>query len=308
MWTSTFRTFARGARPGLSRPTARRIPLQRAFSSTPSKGPGFQKMTFSAAVAGGAIIGLGIMTKDKDVSTTKSPMKATAVDTLLKALVTPKKAEAKEETAKKPDSSTSKPVANKSGPKKKMRSAYSVSIGENMPDEVQCFVEVAKGSRNKYEWDEKLGHIVLDRVLHSAVFYPHNYGFVPQTLCGDGDPLDVLIMGDNPLQPGCFVDVRPIGYLIMQDEKGKDEKLLAVPTKDPRLYDVKTLRDVPDHVLREVTQFFETYKMLEKDKWVKVGGWKGTEDAMILVKETHQTYKAEKAEKSKVFEYQEMTK
>eukprot|EP00472_Partenskyella_glossopodia_P013378 CAMPEP_0197541244 /NCGR_PEP_ID=MMETSP1318-20131121/67052_1 /TAXON_ID=552666 /ORGANISM="Partenskyella glossopodia, Strain RCC365" /LENGTH=283 /DNA_ID=CAMNT_0043100397 /DNA_START=210 /DNA_END=1061 /DNA_ORIENTATION=- len=171
------------------------------------------------------------------------------------------------------------------------RSAYSVPIGSRMPDEVSCFVEVSKGSRNKYEWDEKLGHIVLDRVLHSAVFYPHNYGFVPQTLCGDGDPLDVLIMGPDPLEPGCFVDVRPIGYLVMQDEKGMDEKLLAVAAKDPRLYEVRTLRNVPEHVLREITQFFESYKMLEKNKWVKVGGWKGTVDAKLLIESTHREYK-----------------
>eukprot|EP00471_Norrisiella_sphaerica_P005280 CAMPEP_0184478502 /NCGR_PEP_ID=MMETSP0113_2-20130426/512_1 /TAXON_ID=91329 /ORGANISM="Norrisiella sphaerica, Strain BC52" /LENGTH=251 /DNA_ID=CAMNT_0026856315 /DNA_START=226 /DNA_END=981 /DNA_ORIENTATION=+ len=183
------------------------------------------------------------------------------------------------------------------------RSAYSVPIGEKQPDEVRCFVEVSKGSRNKYEWDEESGHIVLDRVLHSAVFYPHNYGFVPQTLCGDGDPLDVLIIGDDPLEPGCFVDVRPIGYLVMQDEKGKDEKLLAVAAKDPRLYEVRTLRNVPEHVLREITQFFETYKTLEKDKWVSVGGWKGTVDAKLLIEATHRAYLEKKDKGGSVFKF-----
>mmetsp|Transcript_17362 Transcript_17362/g.26037 ORF Transcript_17362/g.26037 Transcript_17362/m.26037 type:complete len:147 (-) Transcript_17362:238-678(-) len=136
----------------------------------------------------------------------------------------------------------------------------------------------------------------LDRVLHSAVFYPHNYGFLPQTLCGDGDPLDVLVMGDLPLVPGSFVDVRPIAYMVMEDEKGMDEKVLAVVHKDPHYMDLHTLRDVPEHVLREIAHFFSTYKALEKKKWVKVGGWKGTLDTKKLIEDTHEMYLAAKEE------------
>jgi len=107
-------------------------------------------------------------------------------------------------------------------------SVYDVPLGKRMPDVVPCFIEVSRGSRNKYEWDNSMGFLKLDRVLHSAVFYPHNYGFFPQTLCGDGDPLDVLVMGDLPLVPGSIVDVRPIAYMVMEDEKGMDEKVLVL--------------------------------------------------------------------------------
>ena len=111
----------------------------------------------------------------------------------------------------------------------------------------------------------------------------------PQTLCGDGDPLDVLVLGDE-LIPGCIVDVRAVGYMIMEDEKGLDEKVLAVPTHDPRFADVRSLRDVPDHLLREIAHFFGTYKALEKKKWAKVGGWKGTSDTIDLIEDTHTAY------------------
>ncbi|GAB5369000.1 hypothetical protein AAMO2058_001367500 [Amorphochlora amoebiformis] len=175
-------------------------------------------------------------------------------------------------------------------------SVYDVPLGRKMPDVVPCFIEVSRGSRNKYEWDNNMGFLKLDRVLHSAVFYPHNYGFFPQTLCGDGDPLDVLVMGDLPLVPGSLVDVRPIAYMVMEDEKGMDEKVLAVVSKDPHYVEMKSLRDVPEHVLREIAHFFSTYKALEKKKWVKVGGWRGTEDTLKLIEETHDSYKKKKLE------------
>jgi len=173
-------------------------------------------------------------------------------------------------------------------------SIYDLPLGDKFPKEIPCFIEVARGSRNKYEWDDKIGFLRLDRVLHSAVFYPHNYGFYPQTLCGDGDPLDVLVLGEE-LVPGAIVDVRAVGYMVMEDEKGLDEKVLAVPTNDPRFDEYKTLRDVPEHLLREIAHFFETYKALEKKKWAKVGGWKGTEDTINLIETTHQAYKEAKA-------------
>ena len=168
-------------------------------------------------------------------------------------------------------------------------SVYDFPIGSDFPNVIPCFIEVAKGSRNKYEWDESVGFLRLDRVLHSAVFYPHNYGFVPQTLCGDGDPLDVLVLGEETI-PGAIVDVRPLGYMIMEDEKGLDEKVLAVPVNDPRFDEYRSLRDVPDHLLREISHFFGTYKALEKKKWAKVGGWKGSADTEILLQATHAAY------------------
>lgn len=169
---------------------------------------------------------------------------------------------------------------------------YHLPLGEKFPNVVPCFVEVAKGSRNKYEWDESIGMLRLDRVLSSAVFYPHNYGFYPRTLCGDGDPLDVLVLGEA-IEPGAIVDTRAIAYLVMEDEKGLDEKVLAVPNNDPRFDEIRTLRDVPEHLLREIAHFFETYKALEKKKWAKVGGWKGTEDTLELIEHTHATYKSQ---------------
>jgi len=254
----------------------------------------------SAIAAAGVILGFGSYMGDS----ISSPMLMAEAKGIEKKEGPAEKEKMQEEGAA-PASSTDNVAAKKKKNNTNARSAYSVKIGKKMPEEVACFVEVAKGSRNKYEWDEELGHITLDRVLHSAVFYPHNYGFVPQTLCGDGDPLDVLIMGDDPLQPGCFVDVRPIGYLVMKDEKGTDEKLLAVAAKDPRLYEVRTIRNVPIHVLDEITQFFETYKTLEKNKWVKVGAWKGTTEAKQLIEETHRCYLEEKDKGAgSVFEFQ----
>lgn len=169
---------------------------------------------------------------------------------------------------------------------------YTMNIeGSKYPEVVPCFVEVSKESRNKYEWDHDLGVLTLDRVLHSAVYYPHDYGFIPQTLCGDGDPLDILVMSTSPLLPGCVVQCRPICYMVMEDEKGMDEKVLAVNVKDAHYSDIHTMKDLHEHTLREIAEFFATYKKLEKDKWAKVGGWLGTEDTMKLIKEAHENYK-----------------
>lgn len=172
-----------------------------------------------------------------------------------------------------------------------MSNPYNINIvSKKFPKEVPSFIEVSANSRNKYEYDKDLNTLVLDRVLHSACFYPYDYGFIPQTLCGDGDPLDVLVMNTHPLVPGCVVHIRPLGYLVMEDEKGQDEKVLAVSSKDAHWNEYLTLDDIPKHKLDEITQFFQTYKALEKDKWVKIGEWKGTEDTYKLIEETHKRY------------------
>ena len=171
---------------------------------------------------------------------------------------------------------------------------YNIKIkNENYPKCIPSFIEVSQHSRMKYEWSHKKKALELDRVLHSAVFYPHNYGFIPQTLCDDGDPLDVLVMCDGPLVPGCFVDIRPICYMIMEDEKGLDEKLLAVSEKDPHYNHIHTMDDIPQHKLNEISQFFETYKVLEKKKWVKIGIWKNTNDTYDLIDISHKKYISE---------------
>ena len=167
-------------------------------------------------------------------------------------------------------------------------------LSESFPESLPAFIEVSQYSRMKYEWSHLKKSLELDRVLHSAVFYPHNYGFIPQTLCEDGDPLDVLVMCDGPLQPGCFVNVRPICYMIMEDEKGLDEKLLAVVEKDPHYNHIHKMEDIPKHKFDEISQFFETYKTLEKEKWVKIGVWEDTIEAHHLIKKTHEKYINEK--------------
>ena len=130
-----------------------------------------------------------------------------------------------------------------------MMSPYNLNLKKkNFPECIPAYIEVAKGSRFKYEWDNDMNSLVLDRVLHSSVVYPYNYGFFPQTLCNDGDPLDVLVMCDGELLPGSVVFVRPICYMVMEDEKGLDEKVLAVVDKDPRLNEIKTLEIGRAHV------------------------------------------------------------
>ena len=147
---------------------------------------------------------------------------------------------------------------------------------------VDVFVEIPKGSRTKYELDKKTGRIRLDRVLFSSVHYPADYGFVTDTLAGDGDPLDALVVVEEPTFPGCIVPARPIGTLLMRDSKGEDEKILAVPVGDPRFDEIKELTDLPRHWLREIETFFATYKELEGDP-VSLGGWKDAKTAWSLI-------------------------
>lgn len=139
--------------------------------------------------------------------------------------------------------------------------------------EVDVVIEIPQGSRNKYEMDEKTGRIRLDRMLFTATRYPLDYGFVPDTLAEDGDPLDVMVMLDEPAFPGCWVTVRPIGVFWMTDEHGPDAKILAVPARDPRYANLTDLPDVPRFLTAEISHFFETYKELEPGKDSDVRGW-----------------------------------
>ena len=163
----------------------------------------------------------------------------------------------------------------------------SIHQGCSFPDEMYAYIEVQKNTRTKYEYNEKLKALVLDRVLHSAVFYPHNYGYIPETLCGDGDPLDVLVITSESLMPGTYCKVRPICHLIMEDEKGKDEKLVAVCINDPTFGDIYKKNKLPKHMLDEISVFFDTYKMLEKKKWVKVTGWSNEEETIALLRDSY---------------------
>lgn len=155
---------------------------------------------------------------------------------------------------------------------------------------VEVFVEIPRGSRNKYEFDKERGIFKLDRVLYSSVYYPCDYGFIADTLSLDGDPLDALVIVDLPTFPGCVIDARPIGILDMSDEQGHDEKLLTVPTKDPRYRHITRLEDLGPHWLREIENFFATYKALE-DKWTELVGWKDEVEAWKVIEEAEQRWK-----------------
>lgn len=147
---------------------------------------------------------------------------------------------------------------------------------------VDVVIEIPRGSRNKYEYDPASGRFRLDRVLYSSVHYPFDYGFVPDTLAQDGDPLDVLVLLDEPTFPGCVVEVRAIGVLLMRDEKGLDEKLLCVAVADPVLGHLRDLPEMREHRLREIENFFATYKMLE-GKETEVEGWRDAAHAREIL-------------------------
>ncbi len=163
----------------------------------------------------------------------------------------------------------------------------------NNPDKVNALIEIPYGSNIKYELDKDSGAILVDRVLYSAMFYPANYGFVPNTLADDGDPIDILVLNEYPVQAGAVIKCRLIGVLIMEDEAGMDEKLLAVPVSkiDPRYDDIKSWKDLPQATLNKIKNFFETYKMLEPNKWVKLKDFKDADEAEALLEAAIKNYK-----------------
>ena len=172
-----------------------------------------------------------------------------------------------------------------------------ISLGRNPPHDLNVVVEVPIGGEPiKYEVDKEAGVLVVDRFLYTSMRYPGNYGFIPHTLSGDGDPVDVLICNNRALQPGAVISVRPVGVLLMEDEAGGDEKIIAVPTsKLTQRYDkVKSYSDLPDITLQQIQHFFEHYKDLEPGKWVKVLRWGGPEDAFKLIEEGMARAKAAK--------------
>lgn len=151
-------------------------------------------------------------------------------------------------------------------------------IAPGTRDEMNVIVEIPKFSKNKYEIDKATGLIALDRVMHSAQDYPFDYGFVPQTLCDDGDALDVVLYTTHPLAPGILVRARPVAMMEMVDGGEQDNKIVAVPVDDPRMNDIKDIKDLNSHFAKEMTHFFETYKKIQ-NKEVKVGDWHGADKA-----------------------------
>jgi inorganic pyrophosphatase len=166
-------------------------------------------------------------------------------------------------------------------------------IAPGSKDEMNVIIEIPRGSQNKYEIDKETGLIALDRVLHTAQAYPFDYGFVPQTLWDDGDALDVVVLTTAPLMPGILVRVRPVAILPMTDSGEKDEKVLAVPSDDPRFAEIKDLADVNKHTLKEISHFFLTYKQIQK-KEVSVEEWQGKEAAEAAFDRAVALYKEKK--------------
>ena len=151
-------------------------------------------------------------------------------------------------------------------------------------------IEVPKGSTNKYELDKETGLLRLDRVLYSAVYYPADYGFIPRTFCDDGDPLDALVLSEEPVHPLTIVEARAIGVMRMRDEKGIDDKIVAVSVRDPAFMECTDKSQLPTHVLREIRRFFEDYKTLE-NKQVIVEDLLGPSDAIRIIHEALELYR-----------------
>lgn len=162
-------------------------------------------------------------------------------------------------------------------------------IGKSLPDVVSVVIEIPLDGTNKYEYDKLLHVFRLDRNLHSPVHYPGDYGFIPQTLAEDGDPLDILILGDSGTFPGCMYNARPIGVFEMLDQGVPDEKIVAYATGNPRFQDVQSYKQVQPHVLREIEHFFSVYKDLE-GKRTKALGWKDREAAHEVIGSSHRRY------------------
>ena len=161
-------------------------------------------------------------------------------------------------------------------------------------------IEIPKGSRNKYEYDFVLNKIRFDRMLFSSMMYPGDYGFIPETLALDKDPLDVLVLGHEPTFPMCVMEVKPIGVFHMADEKGPDEKIICVPVSDPIWNRLENLSDMNQHQVKEIEHFFQVYKDLE-DKKVAVGGWGNSDEAYSLIDESIERYEKSEHKKNRNF-------
>ena len=165
-----------------------------------------------------------------------------------------------------------------------------IKPGEQPPEILNAIIECPQGSKTKYELSKKANIILLDRPLHSSVMYPHDYGLIPGTLSLDGDPLDILVLMTTYTVPLTIVQVKPIGMLVMEDEKGLDEKILSVAITDPVYKEYTNLDDVPTHYLHEITEFFRTYKNLEEPKYAIVKEWKEKKDAFNVINESIERY------------------
>ncbi len=165
-----------------------------------------------------------------------------------------------------------------------------LETGPNPPEEIYAVVECLKGERNKYEYDKDVPGVVLDRVLHSNVHYPSDYGFIPQSYYDDEDPFDVLVLVEDQTFPGCVIEARPVALMGMDDDGEQDDKVIAVPTEDPRYDHIEDLTDVPQQTLDEIEEFFATYKNLEEGKEVETLGWEDREAAYAAIEHAQDLY------------------
>jgi len=168
-----------------------------------------------------------------------------------------------------------------------------IAIGNNAPEDINVIIEVPVGGEPiKYEMDKASGALVVDRFLYTSMRYPGNYGFVPHTLSEDGDPIDVIVSSTRAITPGAVMNCRPIGVLMMTDEAGGDEKILAVPSHQlTKRYDkIKNYDDLPEITLKQIEHFFTHYKDLEAEKWVKIEGWGDAERAKTFIRDAMQKY------------------
>jgi len=167
---------------------------------------------------------------------------------------------------------------------------HDVQLGSRIDESFAAVIEIPKGSKVKYELDKETGLLSVDRILHSAVHYPANYGFLPRTFCGDGDPLDVLVLGQEPVVPLCVLRARAIGVLTMSDDKGEDDKVIAIHVDDPEYAHYRDLAELAPHRLRELERFFLDYKALE-DKAVDIQGLRGRAEAERVIHAAARLYR-----------------
>jgi inorganic pyrophosphatase len=167
---------------------------------------------------------------------------------------------------------------------------HDIPTGPDPPRHIYVIVEIPKGSQNKYEYDKNMNIIRLDRVLFSPLHYPGDYGIIPQTLAEDGDPLDALVLVTYPTYPGILIEARPVGMLRVLDQEVIDDKILCVPIFDPRFHEYRDISDLEEHILREISHFFQVYKELE-GKAVKILGWKSVKDAEKIILKSVDIYR-----------------
>ena len=174
-----------------------------------------------------------------------------------------------------------------------------LTAGKKAPKVVNAVIEIPKHSSVKYEVNKKTGVISVSRFLYTATSYPFNYGFVPETLENDNDPIDIMVINEEAVVPGCIIEVRPIGMLVTEDENGLDNKIIAVPVAkiDPTYRHINDVKHLDDHVLKRIAHFFETYKELEPEKWVRIKGFQGKEKALKRIEYCMKRYREKAANK-----------